>query len=441
MNATQTDTPTRNGLPRVYTGRSVEELIPRIERELGHDAIVTRQRTGLGGGVAGFFQRPFVEIEAHAGHPRVDLYDEPTAREALPPASGLSAGLTAAPAPALPAPAPASGTAAPAPAARRFAAALAEAQTGAPAFESLVPDVTPPVAPEMPAGPAPASPEQSAQPAVPAPRAVPAAPSAPAKASRPRRALDGAAQEAHAKLLARGVERELADEVIELAGAHALALAPPDASFADAVAAVLRRRIGASALWPAAGTSVAIVGPGGAGKTSFCAALAGAYRERSALPVACATLLSGGAEREHTLLLSPHLLTPTPLGDERARAALERARGEGMLLLDTPAAPVADRAAIVELAKLLERLRPDHVVLALPATFGARAGAQLLRAMRPLRPTSVAITHAHETDQLGAAVGAACAAALAPAFLLDQRRGGAGLLQTDPADLAERLLA
>ncbi len=406
MNATQaetlTETPARNGRPRVYTGRSVEELIPRIERELGHDAIVTRQRTGLGGGVAGFFQRPFVEIEAHAGHPRVDLYDEPAGREALPPAVD----------------APSAKVVAPAPAPHRFAAALAEAQTNPAAFESLVPETT-----------------------APAPPAVAVAPPAPAKLSAPGRALTGAAQEAHAKLLARGLERELADEVIELAGAHAVALSPPDASFADAVAAVLRRRIGTSALWPATGTSVAIVGPGGAGKTSFCAALAGAYRERSALPVACATLISGAEEREHTVLLSPHLMAPTPLGDERARAAFERARGEGMLLLDTPATPAADRAAIVGLAKLLERLRPDHVVLALPATFGARAATQLLRAMRPLRATSVAITHAHETDQLGAAVGAACAAALPPAFLLDQRRGGAGLLQTDPADLAERLLA
>ncbi len=54
---------------RVYRGRTVEELIPRIERELGSDAIVVRRREGLTGGVLGFFQHPWVEIEACPGLP------------------------------------------------------------------------------------------------------------------------------------------------------------------------------------------------------------------------------------------------------------------------------------------------------------------------------------------------------------------------------------
>ncbi len=41
---------------RVYRGRTVEELIPQIERELGSDAIILRRREGLAGGVLGFFQ-------------------------------------------------------------------------------------------------------------------------------------------------------------------------------------------------------------------------------------------------------------------------------------------------------------------------------------------------------------------------------------------------
>src|SRR3954470_12317919 len=67
---------TSNGADDVKTfrGRSLEELLPQIRAELGPDAIVLRRREGLGGGVGGFFQRPYVEVDARA----------PTAQEAPP---------------------------------------------------------------------------------------------------------------------------------------------------------------------------------------------------------------------------------------------------------------------------------------------------------------------------------------------------------------------
>src|SRR5215212_2944938 len=49
---------------KTFRGRTLEELLPQIKQELGPDAIVLRRREGLGGGVAGFFQRSFVEVEA-----------------------------------------------------------------------------------------------------------------------------------------------------------------------------------------------------------------------------------------------------------------------------------------------------------------------------------------------------------------------------------------
>src|SRR3954468_23039184 len=59
---------TSNGSDGVKTfrGRSLEELLPQIRAELGPDAIVLRRREGLGGGVGGFFQRPYVEVDARA---------------------------------------------------------------------------------------------------------------------------------------------------------------------------------------------------------------------------------------------------------------------------------------------------------------------------------------------------------------------------------------
>jgi hypothetical protein len=61
---------------RTYRGRTLEELLPQIREELGPDAIVVRQRDGLMGGVGGFFQQRFVEVDAMAGRRRVDVYDE-----------------------------------------------------------------------------------------------------------------------------------------------------------------------------------------------------------------------------------------------------------------------------------------------------------------------------------------------------------------------------
>ncbi|MGN6187577.1 MAG: hypothetical protein ACTHOE_01655 [Conexibacter sp.] len=59
-----------------FRGRSLEELLPQIRDALGPDAIVLKQRDGLMGGIGGFFQQRFVEVDARAGHARVDTYDE-----------------------------------------------------------------------------------------------------------------------------------------------------------------------------------------------------------------------------------------------------------------------------------------------------------------------------------------------------------------------------
>src|SRR4051794_34461027 len=49
---------------KTFRGRSLEEILPQIREELGPDAIVLRRREGLTGGGGGFFQRPYVEVDA-----------------------------------------------------------------------------------------------------------------------------------------------------------------------------------------------------------------------------------------------------------------------------------------------------------------------------------------------------------------------------------------
>ena len=52
-----------------FRGRSLEELLPQVRAALGPDAVVVRWREGLAGGVGGFFQRPYVEVEARRPEP------------------------------------------------------------------------------------------------------------------------------------------------------------------------------------------------------------------------------------------------------------------------------------------------------------------------------------------------------------------------------------
>lgn len=51
---------------RTYRGGSLEELLPRILEELGPEAVVTKQREGVLGGIGGFFGKRCVEVEVEA---------------------------------------------------------------------------------------------------------------------------------------------------------------------------------------------------------------------------------------------------------------------------------------------------------------------------------------------------------------------------------------
>jgi SRP54-type protein, GTPase domain len=480
----------------IYRGRTVDELIPQIQQELGSDAIVVRRREGLTGGFLGFFQRPYVEIEAMPGGPRIDVYDEadsvapqqpaplmsaqpaverppaprfvapppppprPTAQMA-PPTAPAQARSAPTPAPAA-APAP---TAAPAPFFTRATtgpalggsayvtahlAALARAE------RSQLPQ--PPLVPERPREPPPAVDFQELIPRDP-PRpyasvqsfvAEPPLPPVQAPVSAPVRTFErrAVAPGSHARARAGvekslrrfGVGEEFAAELIDGATAHVLPLAPR-AGLAQAVRATLAQRIPVAPPLPARGATVVLIGAGGSGKTTCCAALLSAYRAGATLPASCATLTRPDDQGELEMILSPKIMNPTPAIAPRALRALRRARVDGLAVIDTPRASPADRAGIRELTRLLGELEPERVLVALPATVSAAAAAQLLEALAPLGANALVLTHAEETDQIGVAIEAACSFGLAPEYMLERgRSGGWRLSRVDPTGLAARLL-
>ncbi len=535
---------------RLYRGRTVDELIPRIVAELGEDAIVLRHHTGLGGGFAGFFQKPFVEIEAcrgsHGGQ-RLDRYDEDDAAPALPgefednAAPALPREFEDNAAPALPrefedyhapiatddwdeprgvggahidpshdAPVQTDNWEQPREvwATNPFAAALAEAEAAVRAAEPTVPPdldaalaaalaeaeaaglpPEPTIHPDQPEPiihsdlPEPTIhselPEPTIHPELPEPTIHPELPEAltlevpaveaasvdslpPAAGpldelppvaealtvTPPSIAQASAREEIERSLLDVGIAADLVHELIAGAIAHVLPLTPPSTSLAQAVRIALMQRIPTCPPLPAAGAAIAVVGAGGSGKSACCTALLEAYREHSTLPATCATLVSGPthpAGDEGELLADLHLLDarspePLTLTDPGAAATLREAREGGLLLLDTPPVSCADPASIGALAAQLALLEPDRVVLALPATLGARPAGQLLEALRPLGASALVITHADATDQLGVAIQAAYTFGLAPTYLLEGGSSKARIAQIDPSELVARLL-
>jgi flagellar biosynthesis GTPase FlhF len=237
-----------------------------------------------------------------------------------------------------------------------------------------------------------------------------------------------------------GVSAQLAGELIDGAAAHVLPLAPR-AGLAQAVRTTIAQRIPVAPPLPTRGAAIVVVGAGGTGKTTCCAALLAAYRAGSTLPASFATLTRGAQRDDLRLILAPRIVKPMAAGTPRALGALRRAKDDGLAVVDTPRMSPADKAGIRTLAHLLGDLEPERIVVALPATLGAQAAAQLLTALRPLGANAMAVTHADETDQIGVAVEAACAFGLAPEYLLDCSPSGAWRLRgVDPVELAGRLL-
>jgi flagellar biosynthesis GTPase FlhF len=460
------------GSIHTYRGRTVEELLPKIQDELGSGAIIVRRREGLSGGIAGFFQRRFVELDATEGGPQIDVYDEPdtSSPHSFGPESELPLQRRAA-----------QETEALSPLNSAYVterlAALARAgplePAGLPVFRHGGPQAesTARMPQEAPGLAEPSDPfalmlEQasshedermsapwSSSSATPGHsphlsrhigQSAASGLSAKAPASASAQAQAPKSSRARTKiqegLLALGASERFAEELIDGAAVHIRPFAPR-ASLSQAVRTALTGRIPVAPPLPARGAAIVLVGPGGAGKTSCCAALLGAYRKGSALPASCATLIRGHAGGELQMLLSPYVMKPTAVDTARAVRALRKTKSEGLLVIDTPPLSPGDRSGIRKLAHLLAGLEPERIVVVLPTTLSAVAARQLLEALHPLKANALALTHADDTDQIGMAIEAACKFGMAPEYMLGRARtGGWTVGRLDPAGLAAKLV-
>ena len=367
---------------KTYRGRTLDELLPQIRAELGADAIVMRRREGLAGGIGGFFQRSYVEVEARAAQAGDDDDPQLEARNDRATAEGLaSPAIQALVEQAAPF-ADALSSAHEVLAATAADAGLYGPQPNRVAIEAAVTDF---VADDH---------ELVAQAQeVEAPRAA------------------GAAEK---RLVAGGLSTALARDLVAEAVAHGLPFGQPR-SLKKLIRTALARRVPMMGDLGGGSRRLAFVGPGGAGKTTAAEQLAAAYA-RVGADVALISLSDG-------------------VDAAQAAKRLKR-RKPALTIVDAPAAGPSDAAATTRLADDLRTVGVDEVHLALPATLSAAAAAELSRALAPLGITHLALTHADQTAHPGAAVELALTSRRPLSYSCTRE----GIAPADPDALAKQLL-
>jgi flagellar biosynthesis protein FlhF len=415
--------------PKTFRARSLTDALAQVRDELGPDAVVVRRREGLEGGVAGFFQRAVVEIEAQPGGTALLSADAP----------GTS--LLDDDAPIVPEPMPAPIQIAPAlardAATAGFAAALATAErTTEPAGADAAP-VAAPRAPAMrphtdAAVDAIPHPRDSAPEVVPvvtvpstAPAFVPEPVGAPAPAVSTALAVapDHAEADRVAATLRRaGLSEAFSAAVLDEAMIHGLPFTDEGhTALRPLVARALARRLTVA---PVSGArAVAVVGAGGSGKTAVIARLAVAYAAARRLPVAVIALRSKDSGAELARLLAPAGVPMWATDDiEGAAARIANLRRGALVLVDThglPAQMRTDPFVADALAADLRRLALDEVHFALPATLAGEVAREMLAAARDLGADRIAVTHSDATARLGMPVELAVEAGLPISYLAD----------------------
>jgi flagellar biosynthesis GTPase FlhF len=397
---------------KTYRGASIEELLPRIRADLGPDAVIVSRREGLIGGFGGFFQKRCVEVDAKAGGPRIDVYDDggegpetviepPVVTETHPVRNDAATreGLET-------------------PAVQRL---VGEAKP----FADLLQEMTPQASPAAQAYAA-AETALDPEPVVaPEPAVEPEADPTP----EPRRIA--ALREG---MIAAGLGADLAADVVDAVVANVAPFATPS-RLRTLVRNELALRLPVAPAPGAGRRRLAVVGPAGTGKTAAVARVAAAHAA-AGQDVACLTLepADGGASLR-AMLEGSGVKVEAIAYDELAVALL--GDSAQLVLIDTPAAAPSAGVTVESLGVTLRAASVDEIHLAVRAGTASPAAVEMFENLKGLDPNRILVSAAADTSYIGAALDVAIRTSLPIHYVAETT---VELAPADPRDLSSRVV-
>lgn len=212
----------------------------------------------------------------------------------------------------------------------------------------------------------------------------------------------------YTKLVQNEVAEELAARLVRQAEAQARDTnKPPAECLRAALRAFIARAVptgGAIQLRPGVTRKVALVGPCGGGKTTTLAKLAALFKLRHRKRVALLSLDVQRLAAHEQLRRYADIFGVAMFAAHSADAAGEALSKVGevdLLLIDTPGIGLRDRARMVALQSMLERIDPDEVHLVLSACQSFNAQAKAARAFAPLHASRVVLTRMDDAVGFG----------------------------------------
>jgi flagellar biosynthesis protein FlhF len=150
---------------------------------------------------------------------------------------------------------------------------------------------------------------------------------------------------------------------------------------------------------------ICVIGPSGAGKTSFCAKLAIRYRQvlkRSVAWVCADTIRTGGISeaKSYTEAINIPLrvaFTPQDLFD-----AVEAFNNQDLVIVDTPACNPLNEGSLVEIGALLTAIPNRITWVVVPATAKESDLINTVSALNSFKPRALVATKLDETNSYGA---------------------------------------
>jgi flagellar biosynthesis GTPase FlhF len=427
---------------KTYRGESIEELLPQIRADLGPEAVIVRRREGLVGGIAGFFQKRCIEIDARPGGARIDVYDggerpETPELNTSPGYDGLGSEVDAG---ALPSAGEPSETIIERPVLNETHPVRNDAATreglSTPAMQRLVGEAKPFAdllgevagAPASPAAQAYAAAEAAAEPGAQAELLTEPEPEVECT-PEPRRV--SALREG---MVAAGLGTDLAADVVDAVVANVAPFATPS-RLRTLVRNELALRLPVA---PAPGPGrrrLAVVGPAGTGKTGAVARVAAAHAA-AGQDVACLTLepADGGASLR-AMLEGSGVKVEAIAYDELAVALL----GESaqLVLIDTPAAAPSTGVTVESLGATLRAAGLDEIHLAVRAGTASPAAVEMYDNLKGLDPNRILVSAAADTSYIGAALDVAIRTSLPIHYVAETV---IDLAPADPRELSSRVV-